>query len=446
MALNLGSLNKSRQSSFGGNGGGSENVAVMIAEIHLADKTKKTINVAEDYATAYLLEDAFGLKAEFKERDPNLSEEEDHEAGTPLTAVKIKMRARNLKGEHTPMEIWDLQVGKRKGAALPMGEYPTVILENAWLDSRTNTVLVGWLTVAQRGYNETTTRALPGVLTTVEKETYITTDGGERNYRQNRYVAMPSEARTFDGIESFTASAIDFLQPNPEAAAGQPIATIRIVDNDSVVDPSRATDIAVTTIYPAWDKEARTYASPEASVQAWLSNPKNADWVSYIEQSGSTPGYTFELIPGYRYNTGRDSLPSKRGKGMDDADSFRIPVEDRENGNSPIAKPNGDGFLMTSGYAQGTVMVRSKETDAGIEWYATKTFRKSRFGAIYMRDELVTPNLPADVAASFEAAAVARGEQARKNLNQQRENTRSAQDNDEIPFGEPDHSGGLTPQ
>lgn len=444
MALKLGTLNKARPAF--GTGSGSENVAVMIAEIHLADKTKKSINVAEDYAVAYLLEDAFGKKAEFKPRDPALKEEDDTEYGSPLTSVKIKMRDRKLTGEHAPMEIFDLQPGKRKGAALPMGQYPTVLLENAYLDTRADVVLAGWLTVAQRDFSNPLERCLTNVIVSVDSERYDMKEN-ERVYRQNRFVVMADEAQTFNSLESFKAAAASFLSENPDAAGGQPVVTIRIIDNDSVVNSAKVAEIATATIYQGWDAATSTRMSPEASVDRWLANPDNADWVSYIEASGGETGYTFEVIPSFRYNTGVQSLPSKKGKGIDDAENFRVPVEQRENGGAKLAKNNGDGFVMTSGYAAGSMIVKRVNAEDA-PWFATKTFRKNRFGSIYMKDEVVTPNLPEDVRKAFETAAAGRGQAAKETMNKNRTGSADAAPHadDEIPFGEPDHSGGLTPQ
>ena len=104
-------------------------------------------------------------------------------------------------------------------------------------------------------------------------------------------------------------------------------------------------------------------------------------------------------------------------------------------------------FLMTNGFAPGAMIVRRVNGDDA-RWFATKTLRESGFGPIFMRDEIVTPNLPEKVKNAFEGLASARGEAARQRFTngaQQSQPAQEASHDDEIPFGEPDHSGGLTP-
>src|SRR5690606_13750492 len=115
--------------------------------------------------------------------------------------------------------------------------------------------------------------------------------------------------------------------------------------------------IATTHVYTGWSKEEERPLSPEESVERFLADPKNKLWVEYIEASASDEykgRFVFELIPSWRYSTGRDSLPSVSGK-KDDAESFRIPAVDRATG-APVAKNNGDGFVMTSGFAMGSMI------------------------------------------------------------------------------------------
>lgn len=443
MALNLGSLTKSRQSSSGG-GRGTENVAVMVAEVHIHDKTKKTANPTEDYAICYLLEDAFGKKAEFNDKVAP-----DHpEYMTPLTSVKVKMRDDvKVSGEFSQPGIYDLQVGKRKGASMPMGQFPIIVLESAYLDSRTDTVMARWYRVGQRDVNNTTERCLNGVLVSVDRESYEMRDN-ERNYYQNRYVMMPDAARTFSSMEEFKEIVSQFLTENPDAAGGRPAAMIRIIDPKAVAEGRvDETAIATTHVYPGWIKDEQRRLSPEESAERWLSDPENANWVEYISalEAGSeeVKGLIFELIPSYKYSTGRDSLPSKKARGKDDAEFFRIPAEDRKTG-AFIPKNNGDGFVMTSGFAQGSMIVK-RVNDVDAPWFATNTFRKHRFGPIFMRHEVVTPNLPEDVSKVLESRAEARGNAARQDWVNSRQAESASATEDEIHFAEPDHSGGLTP-
>jgi len=440
MSLNLGSLNKSRQNSGGGNRG-TENVAVMVAEVHVQDK--RAANPAEDYAIVYLLEDAFGKKAEFNDKVP--SEHPDYM--TPLTTVKLKMRPDvKVSGEFTQPGVWDLQVGKRKGAGMPMGQFPTIVLESAFLDSRTDTVMARWYRVGQRDYTNTGERCLPNALVSVEAERYENTDNG-KVFHQYRHLVMPEDARTFSTLAEFKEIATSFLVENPDAAGGRPIATFRILNaNGIAAGQIDENSIATIQIYPIWDKEKQARLSPAESVERWLE--ANPEWVGLImkveEKSPDTEGYVFELIPSYRYNTGRDSLPSKKGKGIDDAENFRVNVEDRAKGGAYIAKNNGDGFVMTNGFALGSMIVKRSADDA--PWFATNTFRKNRFGPIFMKDEFLTPNLPAETRKVLEARAEARGNSARQAMTAGRDaENGSAPSDDEIPFGEPDHSGGLTP-
>lgn len=428
MALNLGSVKKSYAPQ---SGGGSESVAVQIAEVHLADQSKRTANPAEDYAIAYILEDAFGKKAEFDEKN------------SALTAIKLKMRPRpHLTGEYQPMEIFDLQVGKRKGSSAPMGEWPTVILERAYLDNRTDTVMANWLHVVSRSNLDTLNRCISGMVS-VDAERYNMKDN-VREYYQDRHAAHPERAATFDDMDSFKAAAADFLTRKTEYGDGKPMVMIRIVNNASF-EAGKVPEIANKIIFATTHEEGgiRVPDAGEDIVDRWVADEANAEWVSFINQAKSETDYTFELIPIYRYSTGKESLPSKKGKGRDDADDFAVTKEDRDNGYAPIRKNNGEP-AVTSGFAAGSMIAkRQNDTDAG--WYSIKTLRKTGFGPIFMRDELVTPNIPANVKAEFERLAKARGDALRNKVTKSSQPASEAAQDDEIPFGEPDHSGGLTP-
>lgn len=436
MALDFGSVQKTRKTS----GGGSENVAVMIAEVHLADKSKRTANTAEDYAMAYLLEDGFGKKAEFIKGG-------EHD-GAPQTLIKIKMRPdRPSKGEYAPPEILDLQVGKRKGAALPMGEWPTIILERAFLDSRTDTVMAQWYKVCKRDANEQNDWCLTGGnLVSVERE-YYNLVNNERKYRQARYSVLPEKAEVFNDMASFKAAAAKALTERTDIGGGQPVALLRIVRNSSFED-KQVPEVITKMIYPARVEGAEfvQYESGETSVEKWLSTDDKEiqAYVGFINQAPEEPDYTYEIIPMWRYNTGSQSLPSVKEKGFDDAERFSIPDQDRTKGYALKMKDNGDGPLMVAGFAVGSMMIkRNPVQDA--KWYATSTFRKNGFGPIYRMDELVTPGLPAKAKALFEAQAAARGENSRSNFTKGKQQNQAPSQDDEIPFGEPDHSGGLTP-
>lgn len=437
MALDF---SKVKKSGFGGNGGGNrENIAIEFKSVDVVDQKKAT--PAEDVINGYLLHDALGLRAEFDDE------------GNPITEVRVRVndkRKSKLTGEFAPLEAYDLP--RKKGNSQATHPGGVVVCENCFLEERTGTIVTGWLSVASRNPAQALETAHTGLPVTVENERYSEVEeGGQkvRKYRQNRYLAIVDKAATFGSLEQFKANAELFLKEEPAAGGGRPGFWVRLIDQN---DPSQ---VVQATITMTWDRDNQRMNSAQEVVDAWLADPDNAQWASFVNAAGTPDGdgYVFEQIPFFRFSTGAMSLPSKSTKGRDDAENFRIRAVDDE-GNEISRRDNGDP-VMTNGFGVGIMVVRRQEDSESANWFATRTFIQDRFGKIYARKELVTPNLPANIAALFEDRATERGVKAHEAFNKRfasgSQESKAAAETDadysgDVGFGEPDHRGGLTPR
>lgn len=432
-------FSKVKKASFGGGRSDRENVAIEFRSVDVANERQPT--PAEDVLHGYLLHDALGLRAEFKAD------------GTPLTEVKVRInekRKSKLTGAHAPLEIYNLP--RKSGNHKPVHPGGVVVLENSYLEERTGTIVTGWLSVASRNPAEALETAHTGQMVTVEAERYtVDKESNEKKYRQNRLLALAADAATFGSLKEFKDNAAEFLKENNAGGGGRPGFYVRIIDSN---DP---TQIVQSQITATWDSQNEKLHEAETIVDAWLADPENAQWAAFVNAADQPDGqgYIFEQIPFYRYGTGLKSLPSmSEKKGRDDSENFRIRAED-DDGNYIRNRRDPSEFVETNGFTLGTMVIRRQENNAKANWFGTRTFAQNRFGKIYSRKELVTPNLPAEIAALFEEKAVARGEYARAE-NEKRFGNASASpqadaDNaagagDDLAFGEPDHRGGLTPR
>jgi len=411
MALNLKSIKKN---SGGGNtrSFGKWNIPVMIGAVHVADP--KNRNIEEDYAEAYIL-------APFDDVVPQFADD-----GAPLTSFKLKMNPK--KAVKNRPEVFELQKGKRVGISQPTGEFPIIVLEKAYLDRRSETLVADWYTFAKRSYDNPNEACVTGAFVSVDP--YKENNG---NVKQNRYAVFPDQAVTFSGLDDFKAKGAAFLQHNPELGGGRPCFWVRIVDNDSVTDPERESEIVMTSVYLSRDEDGNEL-SAEQSIEKWLAaadeDEDRASWVEYIAASGSEAGYTFELIPFYSYSTGSKTIEAKQGKSQDDSVVFQIQEGDRK----------------TSGFGPGTIVAKRTGEDQNA-FFATATFLSNIYSPRYPREEIPTDNLPEPVRKALmdkaQAASQKRISDAQSRYSQQ------GGVSDEAHDGEPDHSAGqsrgLTP-
>lgn len=411
MGINLSGLNERNKG-----GGGPRRVNITVELVGFELKDPKKANPAEDIMVARLLCPVTipGFPAYTEDAD-----------GNPTTEIRVKVPPREVKGDNKPIEIFD--IGRGKNLLKPSKAGALIELERATFDSRSGIVEAGWLKV--RTHGPLSENALEmghvGHLVSVSKEYYEDVDG-ERKYRQTRTLVLNNDARVFNSMDEFYQAAGEFLVDQPDSGGGRPGVFVRIIEIDK---PTQ--DIAMTTISRGWNSEESRPATPEESVQSFMNSPRQANWVDNLKLAGTkdAEGYLLEMIPHYTWSTGGASLPKGRER-FDDSRDFQIPVEGSDK--------------TFSGFAEGDMFLMRKEDGPFV---ATGTTRRSRFLPIFPREEIVTPNLPKEVADLYRERAAQRGRDAGAALSGNKQQPKADSADEDIGFAEPDHgSRGVTPK
>jgi len=420
MALDLSKLNRRR----GGNSGTPpEAWAVEFIEVILADPKRATPD--QDILVGKLMHDAGPFAKD--------------------TVIRVKMRDRKdkVKSNMAPLEFFDLP--RKKGNHQPVRPGGAIILENCFVDDKVgeNGVTCGWFKVATRDPQSGLELIHVGYPVSVERERFEDVNG-VRKYRQYRYVAVTQDAAKFSSVDEFREVVARFLSPlGPEEGGGTPGVWVRVV-NENEPDEVATARISLTWNGESWD-------APDTVVDEWLAQENNASWADTISKVGTpdAEGYIFEVIPFLRYNTGSNSLPSAQNNGRvrDDSEQFQVYVE--ENGQL-VPRRNGDGFVTTNAFAMGGMVVRRMD-DQTDQWFAIGTFnQKGKYGELFLREELITDNLPELHKQEYRKRAAARGARNREMADQIRKSAApeagASPSEDDFAFGEPDHSGGLSPR
>jgi len=454
MALNFKNLNGNRG---GGSGGGfSETIAIEFKEVQV--KNARGATPEEDVLVGYLLHDT---------KIKGLQYTTDAE-GNPTCEVRVKVKDRKGKVQgkgKSALEIFDLP--KRKDSHFPVQPGGVILLENAYFDDKAKVffddkpgaVMTTWLHVATRDPQSAFETAHVGLPVSVGPEHMTRGDNPEP--RQFRYVAIPFKAKQFQGRDEFAAIVEEFLKEEPDNGGGRPCVSIRAIDRK---DPSNSGETMIyMNFVPGENGAEGRMETGEEAVKRFLNDPRNAEWVGNIDVSGSEEldeedniplkdKYFFEAIPMFRFKTGTKSLPSMNDRGRDDSEIFQI--RDEQDG-QPVKRNDGKGWLMTSGFAVGTLAVGRKEDSPNSPWFGKKTWVQNRFGEFYLRRELLTDNLPANVREYFQKKAQERGKlmleeiTSRRQQAQQPSQDQGAQDDEALGFGDPDPSygrGGMTPR
>jgi len=413
MALNLKKLsntgnNNAPRSSF---------VSGELVRFELKDPKKATLG--EDFAV-------IRLRSQF-EGFPDYTEDQE---GAPTTEIKVQLRKRETKGENAPLEFIDLKRGK--DLAKPCGAGSVLVFDNCFYDSRKGFAIAGWVRALTHGPENNLERAPTGFLMSVSKEYYEEEDG-VRTYSQERSLALEHESKAFNSLDEFKKVVAAALVPQPEIGGDRPGVWIRILNTKN------PDDRATTQLRLRWkageDGQDGRQMTPEESIESWLNSPRNADWVDNLSQVGTADvkDYVFEVIPHFWWKTGEKSLPSKSKVKRNDADQFQIRVPDSEKTYSGFA-------LATMGIKRKITPAMDDEPERIGNWFATTTIRFNRFDKLYSRDELVTPNLPKDVADLFHERATSRGLEALEELRANKPKKDTA--DEDIGFAEPDHDTG----
>lgn len=435
-------LRKQAQGGFGGNGGGKkklvkENVVVVMTEDpHRADPKKAT--PSEDYFKGVLQHDAFGL-----------SKGDEVQVKVDVKSPKRKQNAEKVaaSGDRSKslMEIVDLTFGERKGAGAMMEQNPTIVLEKAFLDNQTGFVVAEFLHVGTHSDTIENERVESGKLVSVDKVRKSTGEDGETKARQRRYlydrdaaelVSWSDPATSVDAIQK---AVVDVLAKASESEYKRPFAVLQIVNSNPQPELPFGYEAVSAHIPLVYDAENKTNKSPEESFRAFFTEVKlgedgkpvplkieqkdangNSKWVVAKDEQGNVVprlrnqdvvdvlesafqefesgvlDYVVQVIPGYSFSTGRDSLPGGNSQG--DAMSFLAPGEDDYDG----SKLPFDVRYLSEG---SMVLGRVKKRELG-EWYAKKTFPTYSWEVkLFSETEIVTKHTPEAIKAVFEENA-----------------------------------------
>lgn len=427
MAPNLNASRNRKGGSTAGKYTPRENVAVQVALVHSTDP--KTPTPADDYIEAFLLHDAYGLKAEF-----------DGD-GVPLTSIKAKVdletKGRYYEGQDPtkqPTEMWDLGKGRRKGTGAKIGDNPTVILEKSRLNKQTNEVEVSFITIGQRDQNSEFELVIENVMAIVYDEKTNPENGHKK---QARNIFLVEEAVEVNSMDTLKAAILSKLEDN---RADRSFAMIHLVgrevqpivsekDEDGNTQPQYPYQAISYRVSLGYDSENKVSLEPAASVEAWFADEQNADDIATIEIClDPEQKMMVEVIGGFSYPTGKNSLPSAKGR-MSDHLSFQAPWENPETGAKGVDRTTGNPYVM-QGVARGhMVLGRVDGEDGPGNWYAKDTFVTRSFDPLIYRDrELITKNTPPEIAAVFEAQATRRAAEKVEFFNKRRDAAKEPED------------------
>ncbi|NTF17287.1 hypothetical protein G6L37_02425 [Agrobacterium rubi] len=464
-------LNGSNKRS-GGNGNKrtssfKENVLVQVLGVN--ETNPKAPTKETDTIDAGLLHNAFGLEAKF-----------DND-GNPLTILKARVdvnaknRYRNPDPAKQPTEMWDLRTGRRKGTGDKMGKAPVVVLEKASLNAN-GEIEAGFIIIAQRDKDSEKELVIENVLSTVYEET----TRGDRKV-QERKIYMAEEAVLVESIDALRAAVKEKLEDD---RASRPFAIIRVIGKDlEEVDPAEPRypyEAATSTVYPRFENE--TNLSAEESFDRWFTDTaktqdgrpiyqrdendeivkdadgqpvvalKNAAMIGFVQdflinKEEEHDTVMFEVIGGFTYTTGKQSLPSTNGR-LSDSVNFQMSHENDETGivsiNAKTGRPYTRQGITRAHMLLGRVEDQEVPGTYGA-WYAQKTIpTKGIDRQIFKECEIITPHTPAVVAAAFKEQADRRFE-ARSEEFKSKNNAPAPKDDDDIPHGDeqPAYDGGM---
>jgi hypothetical protein len=413
-----------KRTGRGNSGGGqvSHNLPFRIKAINLANPKAATRGV--DTVEGYLTRPAFG------------------KAVNDVVVIKIKDRGEPSDPDRKPMEVFDLQVGRKKGAGAKMGEHATVIAEDARLQDD-GTILCNWVKVVEHEYKEVPDSewlhsgyVSVGYLNPI-KNNFI---------RQDRSVHFADQAIAItgtgdDAIANFRDTLARLLAERTSEAGGRPAAVIRLVNQNAA---GQANSVRTAMIWLPWDKEANAHLSPEAAADRWLSSEDAGPWVRFIANADNIAGSNgvLEVWPVWSFTTAlktaeRETKLKENGK-LHLQEQFTAPMIDEAG--QPVLNDNGKRRNQYGLIAEGMHQVVTMQ--GGTDWFANQTWTFDRYPTkLFSIDDLPTPNLSPEVVKVFEANAAKRVEDKRIARNVDNDGPEQKQDNDQGQgFGSDDNN------
>ncbi|MBY3151259.1 hypothetical protein HFO56_02520 [Rhizobium laguerreae] len=381
-----------------GRGGGftaSHNLPFRIHEINLANPKAATRGV--DTVDGYLLKPAFGK-----------------EAGG-LVTIKIKDRGAPTDPDKTPMEVFDLQIGRKKGSGGKMGQHAAVIAEDARV-LQDGTIECNWVKVVEHEFKEAP--EAEWLHTGFISVGYLNAPTDKGFIRQDRFVHFVEEARTISGagdeaVAGFRDLVSKFLTERTSQAGGRPSAVIRLVNQNNA---GQAGSVATATIWLGWDKEKSAFLTPEESVDRWLASEEAEKWLNFVrhaDQIAASNG-VLEVWPVWSFTTAkktaeRETKLKNAGK-MHLQEQFTAPMINEAG--EPVLNDNGKRRNHFGLIADG--MHQVVQMQGGVDWFANQTWTFDRFPTkLFSIDDLPTANLSPEVVKVFEANGAKRVEDKR---------------------------------
>jgi hypothetical protein len=411
---------------------------IMTKEVYRADPSLPT--PAEDYLFGTLLVDAFGKKAGEEVRVKI-------DVGAPKRKANYERAATDQDGEKKRLlEIVDMEFGVKKGGAV-MKQNPTIILEKATFDARTQFVVAEFLNVGTHSDTHSNERVLAGVMGTVDE---VRTSQKTNKPYQNRYfydrdnarpVTWSEPAAAYDSISAAVGQA---LEEAANSGFSRPFVLLQLV-NRKPQENAFGYDAITFRVPIAYDADNKVSKSAQESLVEFytalaLEDGKTIDlYIPEIDDQGNeiegksklaynddgsvakvlrhqyalsiidaackeieegVSDYFVQVMPGYTIPTGGDSMPSNK---LGDAYSFYGPIEDDETGE---IKDKDTRYLAECSMSLGRVM---KEERTGVTlgpWFAKKTFTTYAFDArLFKEHEIITDHTPAEIAEIFRANA-----------------------------------------
>ena len=415
----------------------TENIAIQLSQIHLNDPTQP--NFENDFATGFLLHNACGITAEF-----------DHN-GNPQTEIQFRIR----EPEPNISEFFFPSIAKltqQQDNWLPVPSGGIVILERAYFDKTTQSISGGWLAVGARDLSSgleacqvSNSEGIPNLMC-VEQQRYFVRANGQRDFYQHRISLDQTKALKFQGMDQFKSCAIEMLDqsnsPSSDLNANEQSSFNRNSRGRGVPGVIiRCTDIGLEhnrlsvqsfarRLELGWDPTQKSRKDPVESVENFIYNLSNSDWMEEIEQS-VTDAIHFELIPYQRFNTGFHNLPENQSGEHIRDDSIQY--------DSPLISELGDLVIndnnevsMGAGYAPSIQVLTRSGKDDEFQWNVKTSYRTDPTGPISPLSEVITPTLPPEIKEIFEDRANERSEIMVEKLKNAKEEIFSFETNDKL--------------
>jgi len=309
---------------------------------------------------------------------------------TPVRGVAVTMGEHGKSKEEVRVGLrmggkaFDLrQLGQ--GGSRPLRSGSTVLLKGAILDPESGNLVATLAARVNDGTgHETTFISYPVTIDPPHRPR-----GSDTWYQRTR-VLMPDDARTFGSLEEFAKLAEEMLSQD---MGGLARVTVRCFRKDNPVD------VMTWSISQERDKDWAYKNAAEVITKA-LMEPRMETFVRNVDQFGADENYFFEILPSHVFRSSRTAATGTSG----------VPALEARSAEYEITE---EGDKRFSGYADGVMTVRPP--DEFVRTVSTVVERLEPNGPIYPMGEVITNNLPAQVAALYNERAEQRGSDAWKN-------------------------------